>query len=114
MEIVVDAYDAVERAMGWHCYLEDKLGFPFNASCSAPRPISPLRMGDEVKVIGMTSSDECMREMFVDIEWSDRTLGVPLGQLKLVVGARPSESERQTIEAVGDWHYWVARGYELG
>lgn len=24
MEIVVDAHDSDERAMGWYCYLEDK------------------------------------------------------------------------------------------
>ena len=40
-EIVVDAYGADERAMGWYCYLEEKLGFPFTARCgtiSAARP----------------------------------------------------------------------------
>lgn len=31
MEIVVDAYDETERAMGWYYYLEDKLRFPFSA-----------------------------------------------------------------------------------
>jgi hypothetical protein len=29
MEIVVDAYGEEERAMGWYCYLQDKLTFPF-------------------------------------------------------------------------------------
>lgn len=47
-EIVVDAYDASERAMGWYYYLEEKLQFPFTATCIAARPISPLRVGDEV------------------------------------------------------------------
>lgn len=28
-EIVVDAYTPEERGIGWHCYLDDKLGFPF-------------------------------------------------------------------------------------
>lgn len=31
MEIVVDAHDKDERAMGWFNYLEDKLQFPFKA-----------------------------------------------------------------------------------
>jgi calcium binding protein len=31
MEVVVDAYGADERAMGWYCYLEGKLNFPFTA-----------------------------------------------------------------------------------
>ena len=53
MEIVVDAYNEEERAMGWYCYLEDKLGFPFLTRCIKERPISPLRVGDEVEVVGM-------------------------------------------------------------
>ena len=43
MEIVVDAYGEVERAMGWYCYLQDKLTFPFLARCIARRMTSPLR-----------------------------------------------------------------------
>ena len=31
MEIVVDAYGPEERAMGWYCYLEEKLAVPFQA-----------------------------------------------------------------------------------
>ena len=29
MEVVVDAYNEEERAMGWYCYLEESLAFPF-------------------------------------------------------------------------------------
>ncbi len=41
MKIVVDAYDEYERAMGWYCYIQDKLDFPFTAlhqqtCCFAP------------------------------------------------------------------------------
>ncbi|MGE5061220.1 MAG: calcium-binding protein [Betaproteobacteria bacterium] len=32
MEVVVDAYNALERAMGWYYYLEERLKFPFKAS----------------------------------------------------------------------------------
>ena len=32
-EIVVDACTSDERAIGWHCYLDDKLRFPFKAKC---------------------------------------------------------------------------------
>jgi len=35
MEIVVDAYDEEEKAMGWASYLEDKISFPFEAECIA-------------------------------------------------------------------------------
>ncbi|HEX9900577.1 MAG TPA: calcium-binding protein, partial [Candidatus Methylomirabilis sp.] len=53
MEAVVDAYDEAERAMGWYYYLEGRLKVPFRARCNAKRPVSPLRVGEEVKVLGM-------------------------------------------------------------
>jgi hypothetical protein len=53
MEIIVDAYSADEQAMGWYVYLEEHLQFPFLAKCIVERVISPLRVGDEVEVIGM-------------------------------------------------------------
>jgi len=46
MEIIVDAYDAEEQAMGWYYYLDEKLDFPFLTKCVAKRAISPLRVGD--------------------------------------------------------------------
>ena len=66
MEIVVDAQDQEERAMGWFCYLEDTLHFPFLTRCTEERAISPLRVGDEVEVVGMAPENECEREMFVE------------------------------------------------
>ena len=34
-----------ELVMGWHCYLDDEIQFPFQATCIAPKIISPLRKG---------------------------------------------------------------------
>ena len=107
LEIVVDAYDEHERAVGWYYYLEDNLAFPFKAKSKARREISPLKRGEEVEVVGMPSQDECEREMFVTVEWEKRTLAVPLSQLE---GIDVEEDTRQVIE---DWHYWVRRGYEF-
>ena len=106
MEIVVDCCDESERAMGWYCYMEDKLQFPFLTRCIAERAISPLRLGDEVEVVGMAPEVECRHEMFVETPWEyKRTLAVPLSQLKVVHG------DEETAQAVEDWHYWVERGY---
>lgn len=107
MEVVVDAYAPDERAMGWYYYLEGKLNFPFTARCTARRAISPLRIKDEVEVIGMPPEEECGREMFVTIRWEKDGLAVPLSQLAAV------DADRQTRQAVEDWHYWVSRGYEF-
>jgi hypothetical protein len=46
MEVVVDAYDASERATGWFGYLENELECPFTARCTERRAISPLLVGD--------------------------------------------------------------------
>jgi Calcium binding len=69
MEIIVDAYTPEEQAMGWYYSLEDRLHFPFVARCIAERSISPLRVGDEVDVVGMAPEEECEHEMFVLIGW---------------------------------------------
>lgn len=106
-EAVVDAHDGEEQALGWYYYLENQLQFPFTATCIARRPTSPLKVGDEVEVIGMPGEEECMREMFVTIRWEKDGLAVPLSQL------RPVHTDEETQQAVEDWHYWVARGYEF-
>lgn len=107
MEIVVDAYGEQESAMGWYYYLEDKLRFPFPARCVVERTISPLKLKDQVEVIGMPDEDECKHEMFVTIRWQKDELAVPLSQLS------PISAASETIQAVEDWHYWVKMGYEF-
>ena len=108
MEIVVDAYGPEEQAMGWYSYLEEKLQFPFTARCTADRATSPLRVGDEIEVVDMASAEVCEHEMFVMTRWGqDRTLAVPLAQLTGV------NVDQETEQAIGDWHYWLAKGYEL-
>jgi hypothetical protein len=108
MEIIVDANGPEEQAMGWYYYLEDKLGFPFPATCSAERAISPLSIGAKVEVVGMAPESECEHEMFVKILWQERTLAVPLAQL-----SPASKVDKDTREAVADWHYWIDQGYML-
>ncbi len=107
-EIVVDANGAEEQAMGWYYYLEGQLQFPFRAKCIVQRSISPLRKGEPVEVVDMAPEEECEREMFVKVRWENRTLAVPLIQLK------PIDANKPTEQAVEDWHYWVGQGYEFG
>jgi len=107
-EIIVDAYGPEEQAMGWYYYLDDKLCFPFLATCIAERATSPLRKGDEVEIVRMAPEEECQHEMFVETRWERRTLAVPLSQLKPI-----AEADEDTKEAVEDWHYWIDQGYML-
>jgi hypothetical protein len=107
MEIVVDAYSAYEQAIGWYIYLEEHRQFPFLAKCIAQRAISPLRVDDEVEIVGMAPEEECGHDMFVLTRWDRGELAVPLSQLE---GLGVDDQTRQAIE---DWHYWIARGHEL-
>jgi hypothetical protein len=107
MAIVVDCYNEFERAMGWYYRLQDKLQFPFKAKCSARRAISPLGIKDEVEVKSMAAESECEREMFVMIRSKGDDVGVPLSHLK------PVAADKQTVQAVEDWHYWLKQGYQF-
>jgi hypothetical protein len=108
MEIVVDAYNEPERAIGWYSYLEDKLDFPVLCRCIEERATSPLRVGDEVEVVGMASEDDSLREMYVEIPWEhERTQAVPLAQLEVI------DADEGTRQAVEDWNYWVEMGYQF-
>jgi hypothetical protein len=103
--VVVDAYGEVERALGWYSYLEEVIAFPLTAECVKKRKISPLRKGETVEVVGMSEEDDCMREMFVQIKWQGREMGIPLEQIK------PLKVDKETREAIEDWHYWMEMGY---
>lgn len=109
MEIIVDCYNEDERAMGWYCYLQDKLTFPFLARCIAKRATSPLKVGDEVDVLGMAPEEECEREMFVVMRWEREGLAVPLSQLEVIHAIDDGETE----QAVEDWRYWSRKGYRF-
>lgn len=108
MEIIVDAYGPEEQAMGWYYYLEEKLHFPFLATCIAERATSPLCKGDEVEIVRMAPEEECQHEMFVETRGERRTLAIPLSQLKPI-----ADADEDTREAIEDWHYWVDQGYVL-
>jgi hypothetical protein len=107
MEIVVDCYNAEEQATGWHCYMDEKLQFPFKATCTAIRDVSPLKVGEEVEVIGKPSDDDG-HDMLVKVRRGKDWIAVPLAQLEPAKG-----TYEETKQAVGDWRYWVEMGYRF-
>ena len=107
MEATIDAYGEIERAIGWYYYLEGRLVFPFNVRCKVKRASSPLKEGEVVQAMSMAHEDECEHEMYVTVVHNGEDLAVPLAQMESL-----SENP-DTVEAVGDWHYWVARGYRF-
>lgn len=106
-EVVVDAYNEEERAMGWYYYLEDKIEFPFTGKCIRKGSTSPLKVGQDVEVIRMADEEVCEHEMFVTVVMGGEEIDVPLVQID------PCNASKETNEAVSDWHYWKARGYEF-
>lgn len=101
--IIVDAYGANEQAYGWHAYLDDTMNFPFEARCITECEESPLKEGETVQVVGMSSTEPTISQQYVTIEWMDRELGVPLNQLE------PLDVNDETKQAIEDWHYWLER-----
>lgn len=105
-EAVVDARPE-EQAMSWYYHLESKISFPFRARCVAANAVSPLRKGETTEALRMATEDACEHDMLVQIHWQGRKIAVPLSQLEAI------DADESTGEAIGDWSYWVARGYCL-
>jgi hypothetical protein len=106
-EVIVDTYNPEEQVVGWYYYLEGKLRFPFRAKCVTSNVVSPLRKGEVGEVSRMAPEDACSGDMLVLIRWQGRNVAVPLSQLVAL------NAEESTIEAINDWHYWVAQGYRF-
>ena len=107
MEAIVDAYGSSERAMSRYYYSDGKMKVPFKARCRFARPISVLKVKEEVEVLGMAPEGECESEMFVWVGRAGEQVAVLLAQLQ------PLSKDQETQEAIDDWLYWVDRGYEL-
>jgi hypothetical protein len=54
-----------------------------------------LKVGDEVEMIGMAPVEECEHDMFIEMDWDDAGLGVPLSHLE------PIDADDETWEALG-------------
>ena len=104
-EAIVDACGPEEKAMSWYYYLECKLSFPFRAKCTTSKITSPLQKGETVDALSMAPYAACATDMLVLVRWQRRKLAVPLAQLTAI------DADDSTAEAIGDWHYWVTKGY---
>jgi Calcium binding len=63
--------------------------------------------GEVGEVSRMAPENACSADMLALIRWQGRNVAVPLSQLV------PLDAGESTIEAIRDWHYWVARGYRF-
>jgi len=107
-DVIVEAYESSDVVICWLVYFEENLAFPFEAECIETRKISPLRKGEKITALELLSEDENLGgDFFVRIEWMGRKMGVPLSQLK------PLKTDKETKQAIEDWQYWKARGYQF-
>lgn len=109
-EIIVDAYDETERAIGWYYYLENKITFPFNAKWNKKAKKTGLITEKEVKVLGMASEEDCENNIYVEVAYigePDDTFIAKLSDIEAL------NLDPDTEEAIADWLYWVDMGYEF-
>ena len=104
-EAIVDAYGSEEKAMSWYYYLENKIRLPFQVKYIVANLAFWIKKGETVEVRRLAPEDACSTDMLVLIRWQGRNMAAPLSQLA------PIDPDESTAEAIGDWHYWVARGY---
>ena len=57
------------------------------------------------EVLRLAPEDACATDMLALVRWHGRKVAVPLSQLVAL------DADESTVEAIGDWHYWVAQGY---
>jgi hypothetical protein len=107
MQIIVDTYDESEAAMGWHCYLQDTIIFPFKAECIKKVSTSPLLPNETIEVIGMDEAENCEHDMLAQVKRRDDMICVPLKQLECI------DVDENTKQAIGDWLYWIEQGYHF-
>ncbi len=106
-EVIVDAYEPEEQAMGWYYYLAETMTYPFQAKCIQELRKSPLKLDEIVTVTDMVSDDDSY-EMLAEIKFMNRIMGVPMHQLE------PIDVDDSTRQVIEDWQYWIGRGYGFG
>jgi hypothetical protein len=110
-EIIVDAEDKEDRAMGWYYYLDDTLNVPFLATLKKKSRKTSTVEEKTVEVLGMAPDDECLKDMYVEVVYPDGkdedVFTAKLGDLVVI------DTDTDTKEAIADWHYWLARGYKF-
>lgn len=110
-EIIVDAEDKEDRAMGWYYYLDDTLDFPFMGKWKKKSRKTSTIEEKPVEVLGMAPEDDCLKDMYVEVAYiggkEDDIHSAKLSDIE------PIDVDDDTQEAIADWMYWLARGYKF-
>ena len=92
--------------LGWYCYLEQTLEFPFEAMWNTGKHAQ-----QPVEVLGMADEDDCTTDMLVTVKCQEGTLADELGVPLTKISALAENSTRKN--AIEDWQYWLNQGGEL-
>ncbi|HEY9798886.1 MAG TPA: calcium-binding protein [Leptolyngbyaceae cyanobacterium] len=110
-EIIVDAEDKEDRAMGWYYYLDDMIEFPFMAKWKKKSRKTSTIEEKPVEVLGMAPEDDCLRDMYVDVAYiGGKEDDIHTAKLSDI---EPIDVDEETQEAIADWLYWLGRGYKF-
>ncbi|MDZ8184254.1 MAG: calcium-binding protein [Nostoc sp. ChiSLP02] len=110
-EIIADAEDKEDRAMGWYYYLEETLNFPFMGKWKKKNRKSGSTEEKPVEVLGMAPDDECLKDMYVEVAYiGGKDDDVYTAKLSEIVAI---DVDSETEEAIADWLYWLGRGYKF-
>ncbi len=109
-DVVVDAYDESERAMGWYYYLQDKISFPFLAKWKKKTKKTGAIAEKEIEVLDMASAEDCESNMYVEVAYINEKDDTFTARLSDIEAINPDPN---TEEALADWQYWIDMGYEF-
>jgi hypothetical protein len=93
--------------MGWYCYLQDTITFPFKVKCIKKVSTSPLLPNEVVEVTSMDEAENCEHDMLVQVKWRGDVICIPLEQLEGI------DVDENTKQAISDWIYWIEQGYHF-
>ena len=105
-EIIVDAYGPEEQALAagittWRT----KSSFPSRLGVSGPRWSLRSARENRSKSAAWRREIAAPRHVGVHSLARPQDVAVPLSQLTAI------DADESTVEAIGDWHYWLAQGY---
>ena len=92
--------------MVWYYYLQDTLNFPFDARIIDDKAI-PLA-DQRVQVISLADEEDCEAGILVIVkQGAEEPLFMQLEHISI------EGLNKETAVPMGDWHYWVERGYSF-
>jgi hypothetical protein len=106
-KILAAAQEGEEAALAWYYHLEEIFRAPFTARLRAPQSGAPLNEGDTLTVLELADVAACREQIMITADYNGQPFTIPLAHLD------PLDADEETTEAVADWHYWLARGYEF-